>query len=123
MLQRCARFILTASSPALTPPVTAHLQIVDSQQYCLRGLLTVCSYFRRNSQGILSVRFHVIRADHLPLDQVEVEFFLNHWHEIRSSESMNTVWQQIRSGRHPGFEEGLRSVPMDIARADLESYP
>ncbi|TEB39742.1 hypothetical protein FA13DRAFT_1619132 [Coprinellus micaceus] len=33
------------------------------------------------------------------------QFFLNHWHEIRASESMRTVWQQIRSGRHPGFEE------------------
>ncbi|KAF6757529.1 hypothetical protein DFP72DRAFT_891381 [Ephemerocybe angulata] len=37
--------------------------------------------------------------------KVEMEFFLNHWHEIRGSESMRTVWQQIRSGRHPGFEE------------------
>ncbi|KAJ2935132.1 hypothetical protein H1R20_g1985, partial [Candolleomyces eurysporus] len=37
--------------------------------------------------------------------KVEIEFFLNHWHEIRASESMRTVWHQIRSGRHPGFEE------------------
>ena len=42
-----------------------------------------------------------------------MEFFLNHWHEIRASESMSSVWQQIRSGRHPGFEEGsCPFVPM-----------
>lgn len=39
-------------------------------------------------------------------EQVEVEFFLSHWHEIRASETMKNVWLQIRNGRHPGFEEG-----------------
>jgi len=38
--------------------------------------------------------------------QVEINFFLTHWQEIRASESMRDVWQQIRNGRHPGFEEG-----------------
>lgn len=37
---------------------------------------------------------------------MEVDFFLSHWHEIRSSETMKNVWLQIRNGRHPGFEEG-----------------
>ncbi|KAF8908957.1 hypothetical protein CPB84DRAFT_1674055 [Gymnopilus junonius] len=37
--------------------------------------------------------------------KVEVDFFLSHWHEIRSSETMKNVWLQIRNGRHPGFEE------------------
>ncbi|TFK40638.1 hypothetical protein BDQ12DRAFT_461756 [Crucibulum laeve] len=37
--------------------------------------------------------------------KVEVNFFLEHWQDIRSSESMRNVWQQIRNGRHPGFEE------------------
>jgi hypothetical protein len=36
---------------------------------------------------------------------VQVEFFLQHWGEIRSSDAMSAVWQQIRVGRHPGFEE------------------
>jgi hypothetical protein len=39
--------------------------------------------------------------------QVQVEFFLQHWADIRASEAMSAVWQQIRVGRHPGFEEGL----------------
>lgn len=38
--------------------------------------------------------------------QVEIDFFLTHWQEIRTSESMKSVWLQIRNGRHPGFEEG-----------------
>jgi hypothetical protein len=38
--------------------------------------------------------------------QVEIDFFLSHWHDIRTSGSMKNVWVQIRNGRHPGFEEG-----------------
>jgi len=37
--------------------------------------------------------------------KVLVDFFLTHWQDIRNSESMKTVWKQIRNGRHPGFEE------------------
>ncbi|GJE88540.1 MATH domain-containing protein [Phanerochaete sordida] len=37
--------------------------------------------------------------------KVEVQFFLDHWADIRGSEAMRNVWQQIRLGRHPGFEE------------------
>lgn len=38
--------------------------------------------------------------------QVQVEFFLEHWSDIRASDAMSNVWLEIRSGRHPGFEEG-----------------
>ncbi|KAF5382447.1 hypothetical protein D9615_003009 [Tricholomella constricta] len=37
--------------------------------------------------------------------QVQVNFFLAHWKDIRASDAMRNVWQQIRNGRHPGFEE------------------
>jgi len=37
--------------------------------------------------------------------QVQVNFFLTHWQDIRASDAMRNVWQQIRTGRHPGFEE------------------
>ncbi|KAG2112321.1 uncharacterized protein F5147DRAFT_81048 [Suillus discolor] len=37
--------------------------------------------------------------------KVQVSFFLEHWGDIRSSDAMRSVWQQIRIGRHPGFEE------------------
>ena len=38
--------------------------------------------------------------------KVQVDFFLANWSEIRGSEAMRHVWAQIRTGRHPGFEEG-----------------
>ncbi|KAG6813582.1 hypothetical protein H0H92_009626 [Tricholoma furcatifolium] len=37
--------------------------------------------------------------------KIQVDFFLAHWKDIRVSDSMRNVWQQIRNGRHPGFEE------------------
>ncbi|TFK73606.1 hypothetical protein BDN72DRAFT_834480 [Pluteus cervinus] len=37
--------------------------------------------------------------------KVQINFFLTHWGEVRTSDSMRHVWQQIRNGRHPGFEE------------------
>ncbi|KII83022.1 hypothetical protein PLICRDRAFT_47435 [Plicaturopsis crispa FD-325 SS-3] len=37
--------------------------------------------------------------------KIQVSFFLKHWAEIRTSNAMHNVWQQIRIGRHPGFEE------------------
>lgn len=40
--------------------------------------------------------------------QVQVRFFLDNWGEIRGSDAMRNVWQQIRLGRHPGFEEGTK---------------
>lgn len=50
--------------------------------------------------------------------QVEVAFFLDHWGDIRSSEAMRNVWQQIRLGRHPGFEEGARQTISRLRDAD-----
>jgi len=38
--------------------------------------------------------------------KVQINYFLEHWGDIRSSEAMRNVWQQIRIARHPGFEEG-----------------
>ncbi|KAL4261729.1 MATH domain-containing protein [Pleurotus pulmonarius] len=35
----------------------------------------------------------------------EVDFFLKNWATIRDSKAMRDVWQQIRVGHHPGFEE------------------
>ncbi|KAG8849080.1 hypothetical protein FRB91_010269 [Serendipita sp. 411] len=37
--------------------------------------------------------------------RVQIDYFLANWGEIRGSEAMSGVWQQIRNGRHPGFEE------------------
>ncbi|WVR04439.1 hypothetical protein IAU60_001442 [Kwoniella sp. DSM 27419] len=37
--------------------------------------------------------------------KVQVAFFLKHWAEIKKSETMTQIWQQIRLGKHVGFEE------------------
>ena len=33
-------------------------------------------------------------------------FFLKHWADIKKSETMTQIWQQIRLGKHVGFEDG-----------------
>ena len=38
--------------------------------------------------------------------QVQVAFFLKNWSDIKKSETMTQIWQQIRLGKHVGFEEG-----------------
>lgn len=37
--------------------------------------------------------------------KVQTDYFLHHWAEIRGGEAMKNVFQQIRLGRHPGFED------------------
>lgn len=39
--------------------------------------------------------------------QVQVAFFLKNWAEIKKSQTMTQIWQQIRHGKHVGFEEGV----------------
>ncbi|KAF9454777.1 hypothetical protein P691DRAFT_826991 [Macrolepiota fuliginosa MF-IS2] len=46
--------------------------------------------------------------------KVEVAFFLKHWLDIRTSDAMKSVWQQIRNGRHPGFEEVWPTIAMNL---------
>jgi hypothetical protein len=43
---------------------------------------------------------------------MQVEYFLAHWADIRGSDAMCNVWQQIRLGGHPGFEEGMTLVKL-----------
>jgi hypothetical protein len=38
--------------------------------------------------------------------QIQVAYFLKHWAEIKKSDTMMQIWQQIRHGKHVGFEEG-----------------
>ncbi|KAF9778754.1 hypothetical protein BJ322DRAFT_1092448 [Thelephora terrestris] len=37
--------------------------------------------------------------------KVQIKYFLDNWGAIRASDTMKNVWQQIRLGRHPGYEE------------------
>lgn len=38
--------------------------------------------------------------------QVQLAYFLKNWAEIKKSDTMKTIWSQIRTGKHVGFEEG-----------------
>ncbi|KAG6850067.1 hypothetical protein H0H93_001617 [Arthromyces matolae] len=46
--------------------------------------------------------------------KVQIDFFLAHWKDIRASDSMRNVWQQIRNGRHPGFEEVWPAIASNL---------
>ncbi|EPS98449.1 hypothetical protein FOMPIDRAFT_1031468 [Fomitopsis schrenkii] len=46
--------------------------------------------------------------------KVQVRFFLDHWNEIRVSDAMHNVWQQMRLGRHPGFEEVWPMIALNL---------
>ncbi|KZT42659.1 hypothetical protein SISSUDRAFT_1041276 [Sistotremastrum suecicum HHB10207 ss-3] len=54
-----------------------------------------------------SARFEEVRT-------IQIDFFLSHWAEIRGSEVMRTIWQQIRGGRHPGFEQVWPLIAMNL---------
>jgi len=54
-----------------------------------------------------SARFEEVR-------KVQVEYFLTHWSAIRTSDAMASIWQQIRGGKHPGFEEVWPRIAMNL---------
>ncbi|KAF7968460.1 hypothetical protein HWV62_30547 [Athelia sp. TMB] len=56
-------------------------------------------------QNIAHEVFSPFSAAFEEVRKVQVAFFLEHWSDIRASEAMSKVWLEIRSGRHPGFEE------------------
>jgi len=54
-----------------------------------------------------SARFEEVR-------KVQVDYFLSNWGAIRSSDAMTNIWQQIRGGKHPGFEEVWPRIAMNL---------
>ncbi|KIJ62629.1 hypothetical protein HYDPIDRAFT_182673 [Hydnomerulius pinastri MD-312] len=75
------------------------------------GLLELKERAYQHIQKSLSVEnipyevFSPFSATFADVRKVQVSYFLEHWGDIRTSNAMRTVWQQIRNGRHPGFEE------------------
>jgi hypothetical protein len=56
-----------------------------------------------------------------------VNFFLEHWAEIKCSTAMRHIWHDIRFGKHQGFEavwpyivSHLEFTPEKPARQDVE---
>lgn len=48
-------------------------------------------------------------------------FFLKHWTEIKKSDNMTQIWQQIRLGKHIGFEEGKLRVISSSSRKRIDT--
>jgi len=71
-------------------------------------------------ENIAYEMFSAFTATYEDVRKVQVSFFLDNWSEIRGSDSMRTVLQQIRQGRHPGFEEVWRVIALNL---EVEARP
>ncbi|KAJ9109870.1 hypothetical protein QFC19_001849 [Naganishia cerealis] len=71
--------------------------------------------------------FSQFSATYEDVRKVEVNFFLQHWNEIRSSATMRHIWTHFRGGKHQGFEVvwpyivcNLEFTPEKSAREESE---
>jgi len=56
--------------------------------------------------------------------KVQVKYFLDNWSAIRTSDAMKNVWQQIRLGGHPGFEEVWSLIAQNLEyKPQLDTIP
>ena len=70
----------------------------------IRAFQHICG--QMTSQNIPAEVFSRFSSTFEDVRKVQVAFFLQHWQEIKKSETMTQIWQQIRVGKHVGFEEG-----------------
>jgi len=70
----------------------------------LRAFQHICSQL--TAQNIPAEVFSRFSSMFEDVRKVQVAFFLKHWSEIKKSDTMTQIWQQIRVGKHIGFEEG-----------------
>ncbi|KAG8214652.1 hypothetical protein J3R82DRAFT_9730 [Butyriboletus roseoflavus] len=139
-------------TPARTDNPTSRREWIKKWQQCRPGRPAPCSakavYRLADKLGLLELRErayqHIqksLTVENIPFEvfspfsatfaevrKVQVNYFLEHWGEIRASEAMRKVWRQIRNGRHPGFEEVWPSIALHLefnprtgALADTES--
>ncbi|KAG1745859.1 uncharacterized protein EDB91DRAFT_1236190 [Suillus paluster] len=87
----------------------AAYRLADSESIIrIPGLLLLTIQHIQKSLTVDNIPYEVFSpfsATFSDVRKVQVNYFLEHWGDIRSSEAMRNVWQQIRIGRHPGFEE------------------
>ncbi|KAK8846758.1 hypothetical protein IAR55_005846 [Kwoniella newhampshirensis] len=69
----------------------------------LRAFQYICSQL--TSQNVPAEVFSRFSSTYEDVRRVQVAFFLKHWGEIKKSDTMMQIWQQIRHGKHVGFEE------------------
>ncbi|RDB17958.1 hypothetical protein Hypma_000942 [Hypsizygus marmoreus] len=96
------------NNPGRPAPCSAKAAYRLADRLDLRELKERASQHIFKSLTVENIAFEVFSPFSAAFDeirQVQINFFLTHWQEIRESDSMRDVWQQIRNGRHPGFEE------------------
>ncbi|KAH7098623.1 hypothetical protein BKA62DRAFT_832360 [Auriculariales sp. MPI-PUGE-AT-0066] len=64
--------------------------------------------------NIVDEVFGSFSATFAEVRKAEMDFFLAHWSEIRSSNAMRAIWPAMRSGRHPGFEDVWHLIVMNL---------
>jgi hypothetical protein len=77
---------------------------LDLPELKLRAFQHICANLA--AQNIPAEVFSRFSSTFEDVRKVQVAFFLKHWAEIKKSETMTQIWQQIRLGKHVGFEEG-----------------
>ncbi|WWC87241.1 uncharacterized protein L201_002129 [Kwoniella dendrophila CBS 6074] len=76
---------------------------LDLPSLKLRSFQHICSGL--TSGNVPAEVFSKFSSTYEDVRKVQVAFFLKHWSEIKKSETMTQIWQQIRNGKHVGFEE------------------
>ncbi|OCF37555.1 hypothetical protein I317_06267 [Kwoniella heveanensis CBS 569] len=69
----------------------------------LRAFQHICGQL--TSGNVPAEVFSRFSSTYEDIRKVQIAFFLKHWSEIKKSETMMQIWQQIRHGKHVGFEE------------------
>lgn len=77
---------------------------LDFPELKLRAFQHICSQL--TPANIPAEVFSRFSSTYEDVRKVQVAYFLRHWGEIKKSETMTQIWQQIRLGKHVGFEEG-----------------
>ncbi|KAL0960934.1 hypothetical protein HGRIS_005939 [Hohenbuehelia grisea] len=96
------------SNPGLPTPCSAKAAYRLADRLDLRELKERASQHILKSLTVENIAYEVFCPFAAAFDdirKVQVNFFLDNWVRIRDSKSMRDVWHEIRSGRHPGFEE------------------
>ncbi|KZO99519.1 hypothetical protein CALVIDRAFT_544516 [Calocera viscosa TUFC12733] len=97
-----------ASNPGRPGPCSAKAIYRLADKLDLHDLKARAFQHITKSLTITNVPYEIFSSFSAHFDEVrkvEVEFFLSHWEEIKSSDAMRHIFQQIRNGRHPGFED------------------
>lgn len=105
------------NNPGRVPPCSAKAVYriadkLDLAELKARTFQHICKSMTVNN--VPFEMFSSFSASFEDVRKMQVSYFLDNWNAIRSAESMKSVWQQIRAGRHPGFEEVWPLIAMNL---------